>query len=67
MRAGSGIEASPQESLLLVVLDNLEGAIQVWSDTPYLYLKRQSDEHTGRWVTVADTKQDLLLIERPEG
>jgi len=45
-----------------VILDNLEGAIEVWSDTPYLYLKRQSDEHTGRWVTVSDTRTMVANI-----
>ncbi len=45
-----------------VVLDNLDGAIHVWSDTPYLYLKRQSDEHTGRWVAVSDTRTMVATI-----
>ncbi|MCC6737105.1 MAG: transglutaminase-like cysteine peptidase, partial [Bauldia sp.] len=45
-----------------LILDNLEGAIAVWSDTPYLYLKRQSDENTGRWLAIADTRTMVAHI-----
>lgn len=34
------------------VLDNLEGDVKLWSDTPYRYLKRQATFHTGRWVNI---------------
>lgn len=34
------------------VLDNLDGQIRLWSETPYQYVKRQSDRDTGRWVSI---------------
>ncbi|MGV8840198.1 MAG: transglutaminase-like cysteine peptidase [Bauldia sp.] len=45
-----------------LILDNLEGGIAVWSDTPYLYLKRQSDEYTGTWVAISDTRTMVANI-----
>ena len=41
------------------ILDNLEGAINEWRDTPYTYLKRQSSDHAGRWVTIEDSRKRL--------
>ncbi|MEM8541521.1 MAG: transglutaminase-like cysteine peptidase, partial [Pseudomonadota bacterium] len=41
------------------ILDNLEGAINEWRDTPYTYLKRQSSDHAGRWVTIDDSRRHL--------
>jgi predicted transglutaminase-like cysteine proteinase len=37
-----------------LVLDNLDGHILVWSETPYDYIKRQSEFDTGQWVSVDD-------------
>ncbi|MFT6658922.1 transglutaminase-like cysteine peptidase [Maritalea sp.] len=37
-----------------MILDNLEGLIKVWSETPYVYVKRQSQVHAGRWMELAD-------------
>ncbi|RFC69255.1 MULTISPECIES: transglutaminase-like cysteine peptidase [Mesorhizobium] len=34
------------------VLDNLSDDVREWADTGYLYLKRQSEENTGRWVAI---------------
>lgn len=36
------------------VLDNLDGKIRVWKDTPYTFLKRQSAKHSGHWTTIKD-------------
>ena len=36
------------------ILDNLVGRINDWRDTPYTYLKRQSTDYAGRWVTIQD-------------
>lgn len=36
------------------VLDNLEGRVLVWTDTPYTYLKRQSAKNSGAWVGISD-------------
>lgn len=38
------------------ILDNLEGKIRKWNETPYTYLKRQAENHSGRWITVKDTR-----------
>ncbi|WP_026479227.1 transglutaminase-like cysteine peptidase [Ahrensia sp. 13_GOM-1096m] len=34
------------------VLDNLNSQVRVWDQTPYEYLKRQSERHAGHWVTI---------------
>jgi len=34
------------------ILDNLEDTVKPWHDTPYRYLKRQSSDNSGRWVTI---------------
>lgn len=34
------------------VLDNLNDDIREWRETGYLFLKRQSEENTGRWVAI---------------
>lgn len=36
------------------VLDNLDGRIRTWDQTPYTYLKRQAETHSGRWTTIKD-------------
>ncbi|WP_026479828.1 transglutaminase-like cysteine peptidase [Ahrensia sp. 13_GOM-1096m] len=41
------------------ILDNLVGRIDDWRDTPYEYLKRQSTEHAGRWVTIEDNRSRI--------
>lgn len=37
-----------------LVLDNLERDIRLWSDTPYQFVKRQSERDTGRWVSIVN-------------
>jgi predicted transglutaminase-like cysteine proteinase len=37
-----------------LVLDNLDSHIQLWSETSYRYLKRQSEYDTGAWVAIED-------------
>ena len=34
------------------VLDNLDGEVRAWAQTPYRYLKRQSSTDSGRWVSL---------------
>ncbi|MBB5754415.1 transglutaminase-like cysteine peptidase [Prosthecomicrobium pneumaticum] len=43
-----------------LVLDNLVGTIEVWNQTSYQYVKRQSDRDPGRWVSIEDDR-DLLV------
>jgi len=38
------------------ILDNLESKIKRWDQTPYTYLKRQSENHSGRWKDILDHK-----------
>ena len=42
------------------VLDNLEDEVKPWTATPYRYLKRQSSENSGRWVTI-ENGSDVLV------
>jgi predicted transglutaminase-like cysteine proteinase len=42
------------------VLDNLDNAIKLWTDTPYTYLKRQATFNSGRWVTI-EQNSDVLV------
>ncbi|MEL6818895.1 MAG: transglutaminase-like cysteine peptidase [Pseudomonadota bacterium] len=35
-----------------LVLDNLRNEVMMWSDTEYVYLKRQSERHAGHWVDI---------------
>lgn len=39
------------------VLDNLEPRVLAWTDTEYRYLKRQSDQNSGVWVSIEDARQ----------
>lgn len=38
------------------VLDNLEPKILAWTDTEYQFLKRQSERHSGMWVSIEDSR-----------
>ncbi|MGT2467826.1 transglutaminase-like cysteine peptidase (plasmid) [Mesorhizobium atlanticum] len=42
------------------ILDNLEARVLSWTDTDYTYLKRQSDEASGVWVTINDGREDAV-------
>ncbi len=44
-----------------LVLDNLRGLVKVWNQTPYQYIKRQSQSHAGQWVDIRDTRPMSLL------
>jgi len=37
------------------ILDNLETKVMRWNKTPYTYLKRQAENHSGRWIEIKDT------------
>lgn len=38
------------------ILDNLDSKIKRWDQTPYTYLKRQSETHSGRWKDILDNR-----------
>lgn len=42
-----------------LILDNQEGLIKVWNETPYRYIKRQSQANAGKWVDVQDNRTAL--------
>lgn len=42
------------------ILDNLTNQVKAWEDTPYDYLKRQSERHAGHWVTI--DQQDMTVV-----
>lgn len=46
------------------VLDNLNDEVKLWSRTNYRFLKRQSSEHTGRWVSLRDDEAPLVSALR---
>jgi len=43
-----------------LILDNLRDDMRVWHETGYRYLKRQSGEHSGRWVTLIEDRNMLV-------
>lgn len=42
-----------------LVLDNQDGNIRLWNETPYKFIKRQSQAHAGQWVDMID---DRVLV-----
>ncbi|MBN9244520.1 MAG: transglutaminase-like cysteine peptidase [Mesorhizobium sp.] len=46
------------------ILDNLEQRVLAWTDTPYTYLKRQSTQNSGVWVTINDGRSDAVASVR---
>ena len=51
-------------SLGELILDNLEPRVLSWTDTDYTYLKRQSDQNSGVWVTINDGRADAVASVR---
>lgn len=46
------------------VLDNLEGRVLAWEETPYTYLKRQSENNSGVWVKINDGRAEAVASVR---
>ncbi|MEZ2332291.1 transglutaminase-like cysteine peptidase [Mesorhizobium sp. RCC_202] len=46
------------------VLDNLETKVLAWNETVYTYLKRQSTENSGVWVTINDGRDAAVASVR---
>jgi predicted transglutaminase-like cysteine proteinase len=46
------------------ILDNLEPRVLAWTETPYTYLKRQSQTNSGVWVTINDGRADAVASVR---
>ena len=43
-----------------LILDNLDGRVRVWSDTPYTFVKRQSEFNSGQWTAIDDSHTALV-------
>jgi predicted transglutaminase-like cysteine proteinase len=43
-----------------LVLDNQEGEVRLWSETPYHYIKRQSQADAGKWVDMVDDRPVIV-------
>ena len=43
-----------------LVLDNQDGTIRVWNETPYRYLKRQSQLSFAQWVDISDDRTTIV-------
>ncbi|KRA45671.1 transglutaminase [Devosia sp. Root635] len=43
-----------------LVLDNQVGSIDLWSQTPYKFIKRQSQANAGQWVDMIDTREIVV-------
>jgi predicted transglutaminase-like cysteine proteinase len=46
-----------------LVLDNLDGTIRVWTETPYQFVKRQSQHNSADWVAIED---DRIVVASTE-
>lgn len=42
-----------------LVLDNQDGMVRVWIETPYQYIKRQSQQHAAVWVDLIDDRVEV--------
>lgn len=45
-----------------LVLDNQDGRVLVWNETPYRFLKRQSQANAAQWVDIADTRAQVAMV-----
>ena len=46
-----------------LILDNQDSAVRDWRDSPYRFLKRQSQTNAGQWVAIADTRPTVVLAK----
>ena len=44
-----------------LILDNLDSTIRVWNETPYQFIKRQSQANAGEWVQIDDSRQVVTV------
>ncbi len=56
-RSGAGHAVlTVRTSLGDFILDNLQGDVVDWTKTDYTYLKRQSEQNSGVWVSINDSR-----------
>jgi predicted transglutaminase-like cysteine proteinase len=46
------------------VLDNQEARVKAWDDTGYRFVKRQSEQHPNRWVSLGGKDNGILTANR---
>ena len=46
-----------------LILDNQDSTIRDWKDSPYHFLKRQSQADAGEWVGIADTRPSVIVAK----
>ncbi len=44
-----------------LILDNLDSHVTLWNGTPYRYLKRQSTNNSGEWVSIDDGRAAAVV------
>jgi len=47
-----------------LVLDNQDSRILVWNQTPYQFLKRQSQANASQWVDLVDDRAGVMLASK---
>lgn len=47
-----------------LVLDNQDGRVLVWNETPYQYLKRQSQADSSKWVDLVDNRMMIVAQQQ---
>jgi predicted transglutaminase-like cysteine proteinase len=43
-----------------LVLDNQDGVVRIWTESPYHFLKRQSQGNPGEWVDILDDRWTMV-------
>jgi predicted transglutaminase-like cysteine proteinase len=43
-----------------LILDNQDGMIMIWAETPYTFVKRQSQVNPGQWVDFVDNRASIV-------
>ena len=46
------------------ILDNQDSTIRDWKDSPYHFLKRQSQADAGEWVGISDNRPTVILANK---
>jgi predicted transglutaminase-like cysteine proteinase len=46
-----------------LILDNQDSTIRDWRDSPYHFLKRQSQTNAGQWVSIDDERPTVILAK----
>ncbi len=47
-----------------LVLDNQESRIKGWTETGYRFVKRQSEAHPSKWVSLSGVDQSIMTANR---